>query len=399
MAKKIGVIAGIGEKSTNTNVIMPEFDAAFRLATLSTSVLVIDGLTLSNGILKAGHVVFEGYMCELKNDVSWGDSQQVFLYLGKDDNGLVNSCWFSSEEETETITISKTIQRKRIDSNTIGVFTDIIDVSESMPISQASVSLIVLPSSYEDTETATFNRVAKTIAVTINRNYVSTDNIPDTDTAEYVLSYATKKQNYVQLLSNRLPKITDYYAYPYPRKCKVADIATALLANGTIDSSATATTQPVNDSSAKVATTEFVQKQIAQDINAGSAEITAYMKSSGVDHEVAKIKLYRRAKNVYAVVTQTLLYENSNLTDFTGYPISFTLPSGFLPKENFKAFFTFRMWRNQLVYGELNQSDNICEMTMSTSGSCTGKISLRNLIDGSKSDIAPYNAFGYESQA
>lgn len=399
MAKKIGVIAGIGEKSTNTNVIMPEFDAAFRLATLSTSVLVIDGLTLSNGILKAGHVVFEGYMCELKNDVSWGDSQQVFLYLGKDDNGLVNSCWFSSEEETETITISKPIQRKRIDSNTIGVFTDIIDVSESMPISQASVSLIVLPSSYEDTETATFNRVAKTIAVTINRNYVSTDNIPDTDTAEYVLSYATKKQNYVQLLSNRLPKITDYYAYPYPRKCKVADIATALLANGTIDSSATATTQPVNDSSAKVATTEFVQKQIAQDINAGSAEITAYMKSSGVDHEVAKIKLYRRAKNVYAVVTQTLLYENSNLTDFTGYPISFTLPSGFLPKENFKAFFTFRMWRNQLVYGELNQSDNICEMTMSTSGSCTGKISLRNLIDGSKSDIAPYNAFGYESQA
>ena len=399
MAKKIGVVAGIGEKATNTNVIMPEFDAAFRLATLSTSVLVIDGLTLSNGILKAGHVVFEGYMCELKNDVSWGDSQQVFLYLGKDDNGLVNSCWFSSEEETETITISKTIQRKRIDSNTIGVFNDIIDVSEHMPISQASVSLIVLPSSYEDTETATFNRVAKTIAVTINRNYVSTDNIPDTDTAEYVLSYATKKQNYVQLIYNGLPKITDYYAYPYPRKCRVTDMATALVANGTIDSSATATTQPVNDSSAKVATTEFVQKQIAQDINAGSAEITAYMKSGGVDHEVAKIKLYRRAKNVYAVVTQTLLYENSNLTDFTGYPISFTLPSGFLPKENFKAFFTFRMWRNQLVYGELNQSDNICEMTMSTSGSCTGKISLLNLIDGSKSDIAPYNAFGYESQA
>lgn len=399
MAKKIGVVAGIGEKATNTNVIMPEFDAAFRLATLSTSVLVIDGLTLSNGILKAGHVVFEGYMCELKNDVSWGDSQQVFLYLGKDDNGLVNSCWFSSEEETETITISKTIQRKRIDSNTIGVFNDIIDVSEHMPISQASVSLIVLPSSYEDTETATFNRVAKTIAVTINRNYVNTDNIPDTDTAEYVLSYATKKQNYVQLIYNGLPKITDYYAYPYPRKCRVTDMATALVANGTIDSSATATTQPVNDSSAKVATTEFVQKQIAQDINAGSAEITAYMKSGGVDHEVAKIKLYRRAKNVYAVVTQTLLYENSNLTDFTGYPISFTLPSGFLPKENFKAFFTFRMWRNQLVYGELNQSDNICEMTMSTSGSCTGKISLLNLIDGSKSDIAPYNAFGYESQA
>lgn len=330
MAKKIGVVAGIGEKATNTNVIMPEFDAAFRLATLSTSVLVIDGLTLSNGILKAGHVVFEGYMCELKNDVSWGDSQQVFLYLGKDDNGLVNSCWFSSEEETETITISKTIQRKRIDSNTIGVFNDIIDVSESMPISQASVSLIVLPSSYEDTETATFNRVAKTIAVTINRNYVSTDNIPDTDTAEYVLSYATKKQNYVQLIYNGLPKITDYYAYPYPRKCRVTDMATALVANGTIDSSATATTQPVNDSSAKVATTEFVQKQIAEDIGASETTITILTNKLTGDPLVT-MTLKRKAHYVLVSVDLSKFDDITIATAGNPPRYSGTIPSGFRP--------------------------------------------------------------------
>lgn len=402
MAKKIGVIAGIGNKSTNTNVIMPEFDAAFRLATLSTSVLVIDGLTLSNGILKAGHVVFEGYMCELKNDVSWGDSQQVFLYLGKDDNGLVNSCWFSSEEEAETITFSKTIQRKRIDSNTIGVFNDIIDVSEHMPISQASVSLIVLPSSYEDTETATFNRVAKTIAVTINRNYVSTDNIPDTDTAEYVLSYATKKQNYVQLIYNGLPKITDYYAYPYPRKCKVADMATALVANGTIDSSATATTQPVNDSSAKVATTEFVQKQIENDLNTtkyvASTIVTAYVKkSSTITTSVAKISLYRRARFVYAVVTETVLTD----TVMTGAPCTFTLPSGYLPKESFETYFLFRTYYDHPTYGKINSVDYLYRITVSTDGACSGNAVYKNsVMEGTTelTDIAPYNAFGYECQ-
>ncbi len=330
MAKKIGVIAGVGEKSTNTNVIMPEFDAAFRLATLSTSVLVIDGLTLSNGILKAGHVVFEGYMCELKNDVSWGDSQQVFLYLGKDDNGLVNSCWFSSEEETETITIGKTVQRKRIDSNTIGVFNDIIDVSECMPISQAAVSLIVIPSSYEDTETATFNRVARTIAVTINRNYVSTDNIPDTDTAEYVLSWATKKQNYVQLISNGLPTYTEYYAYPYPRKCKVADMATAVVANGTIDSTVTATTQPVNNHSAKVATTEFVQKQIAEDIGASETTITILTNKKTGDPLVT-MTLKRKAHFVLVSVDLSK-FDNINLTTADNPPrYSGTIPSGFRP--------------------------------------------------------------------
>lgn len=401
MAKKFGVIAGIGEKSTNTNVIMPEFDAAFRLATLSTSVLVIDGLTLSNGILKAGHVVFEGYMCELKNDVSWGDSQQVFLYLGKDDNGLVNSCWFSSEEETETITIGKTVKRKRIDSNTIGVFNDIIDVSESMPISQAAVSLIVIPSSYEDTETATFNRVTKTIAVTINRNYVSTDNIPDTDTAEYVLSWATKKQNYVQLLSNGLPTYTEYYAYPYPRKCKVADMATALLANGTIDSSVTATTQPVNDNSAKVATTEFVQKQIENDLNTTKYVASTTVTVTGVRGQntpsYAKITLYRRARFVIAQVTETLLYGEYSLE---GATVNFTLPTGYLPKESFQAYLIFRTYYTNALYGKLNQNDCVCRITLSTDGSCTGTVDAELGTDNkTATDIAPYNAFGYECQA
>lgn len=391
MAKKIGVIAGIGEKSTNTNVIMPEFDAAFRLATLSTSVLVIDGLTLSNGILKAGHVVFEGYMCELKNDVSWGDSQQVFLYLGKDDNGLVNSCWFSSEEETETITIGKTIQRKRIDSNTIGVFNDIIDVSESMPISQASVSLIVLPSSYEDTETATFNRVAKTIAVTINRNYVSTDNIPDTDTAEYVLSYATKKQNYVQLIYNGLPKITDYYAYPYPRKCRVTDMATALVANGTIDSSATATTQPVNDSSAKVATTEFVQKQITQDINAGSAEIPVYttIKNSTNQLQIATIKLYRKSYHVYATCTVPHLTDKVVTTD----NVTFTVPSGFYPTKAIRIMFAVGLIELDTAYIPLT---GYFSAVLGTNGNITSVQKIK-AETGTTSELL-FNAFGYECQ-
>jgi len=401
MTKQIGVIAGIGDKSTDTNVIMPEFDAAFRLATLSTDCVVLDGLTLSDGILKAGHVVYKGYVCELESDTVWSGTN-VFLTLGTDDNGIVNACYFSDTIESKSVVVSDSAEKiygddthlQQVSFNGSIKPAHVVDASKAPIVTYCSFMPLGLGDESSNVSYDAQGNLLKWVALKIYTQ------APSAKTASVIINiryfyYADG----VALISDGVAN-SEYYTYPYPRKCRLADKANKLVENGIIAPSVTATTQPVDDNSDKVATTKFVQNQISHDLDTtkyvASTTITATVTRGSNVPSVAEITLYRRARFVIAKVTKTLMYGEY---DLAGSTVNFTLPTGYLPKENFQAYFVFRTYYTNALYGKLNKSDCVCRMTLSTNGSCTGKVDAE-LGTGNEaaSDIAPYNAFGYECQ-
>lgn len=385
MTKQIGVIAGIGDKSTDTNVIMPEFDAAFRLATLSTDCVVLDGLTLSDGILKAGHVVYKGYVCELESDTVWSGTN-VFLTLGTNSEGVVNSCSFSDTIESKAVikddqasvtpTIGATTVALRSSFTPIGT----VDASKKPRIVYA------YPEDTSDIAQATYAASANLISWTIVRQtYGSTSPMSVTVQIQYYI-YADG----VALISGGVAN-SEYYTYPYPRKCRMADQTTKLLANGTIASEAIATTQPVNDASRKVATTQFVQNQIAKDINAGSAEIPVYttIKNSTNQLQIATIKLYRKSYHVYATCTVPHLTDKVVTTD----NVTFTVPSGFYPTKAIRIMFAVGLIELDTAYIPLT---GYFSAVLGTNGNITSVQKIK-AETGTTSELL-FNAFGYECQ-
>ena len=69
-----GIIAGIGDKSTNTNLIPPELDSAINNFIIGTNT-IIQGLELKGDIengytLSAGVCIFNGVRGILENDIT-----------------------------------------------------------------------------------------------------------------------------------------------------------------------------------------------------------------------------------------------------------------------------------------------------------------------------------------
>lgn len=124
----------------------------------------------------------------------------------------------------------------------------------------------------------------------------------------------------------------------YPAKAVYSDKSDSLSANGTIDSAVTAVTQPVNDDSNKVATTKYVANQIAKEIDAD--EIILYFAASPAYQQYAyAIKLTRKAKLVVGEVIGWV--DNPNVGVLSSIGNDFTLPTGFVPKEDTTVFFSY----------------------------------------------------------
>lgn len=391
MAKKIGVIAGIGDKSTDTNVIMPKFDAAFRLATLSTDCVVLDGLTLSDGILKAGHAVYKGYVCELESDTVWSGTN-VFLTLGTDDNGIVNACYFSDTAQSKPIkgydSVTKTFPAGSTSVSIGGSISPIgvVDASQKPTILSKNLSF-----PYE-TKSCTFSANTNKITWWVAGQYTAGIPTAITATMNVVIQYYIYLDG-VALISDGVAN-SEFYTYQYPRKTRVADKATKLLASGTIDGQATATTQPVDDVSKKVATTEFVSKQIAKDIDAGTANVIVY---NNLNNAVMNITLRRKARYVYIYVTRAV---NPTASGMSIDSVHFTIPNGFLPKSDFTAYLVCRGWGS--VAGITTWGDYNIKFNVSTTGTAVGTAhgqgTAKKGTDNDTTDIAPYYGFGYECQ-
>ena len=121
-----------------------------------------------------------------------------------------------------------------------------------------------------------------------------------------------------------------YNSKKYPYKAQNANQANTLVSGGTIASTATATTQTVNDNSTKVATTAYVHNQIAQEIDYDTQTIAINtVDIMGGSGQSGTIELKRKAKYVVGKVT---ISANTTLYNVTSY--SATLPNGFIPKQD-----------------------------------------------------------------
>lgn len=111
----------------------------------------------------------------------------------------------------------------------------------------------------------------------------------------------------------------------YPKQAYISDMARRLIANGTIDSTATTDTAPVNDNSRRVATTEYVHNQIVAELDVATSDKMTYTSHTFT----LSIEIYRKARMCIATVSISgFIYstdEHINLGD---------MPQGFVPKED-----------------------------------------------------------------
>lgn len=122
----------------------------------------------------------------------------------------------------------------------------------------------------------------------------------------------TREGTYYLLLYRRNLTYDDYELavtkYGYPLESLRSETSNQLSPTGTIGDGVTTPTAPVSDNSLRVANTEYVQKQIAHDINEGSTTVNIYG-SNGSSTVIATMTLRRRAKYVIGKITQTSSYE------------------------------------------------------------------------------------------
>lgn len=110
---------------------------------------------------------------------------------------------------------------------------------------------------------------------------------------------------YLRLYANGVSQVD---SERYPKQADTSDRARDLIAGGTIDSTATTETAPLNDNSQRVANTEYVQKQIVAEIDFEQQDLQINKRSSGYIYEnylIGTIVLKRKAKYVIGSATLT----------------------------------------------------------------------------------------------
>lgn len=111
----------------------------------------------------------------------------------------------------------------------------------------------------------------------------------------------------------------------HPKQAQTSDRARRLIANGTIDSTVTTDTAPVNNNSKRVANTEYVHNQIVEELDVATSDKMTYTSHTFT----LSIEIYRKARMCIATVSISgRIYstdEHINLGD---------MPQGFVPKED-----------------------------------------------------------------
>ena len=141
---------------------------------------------------------------------------------------------------------------------------------------------------------------------------------------------------YLLLYTN---KTTTLPTYKYPKQAHTSERARNLIASGTIDSTATTDTEPVNDNSRRVANTEYVHKQIVEEL--GYEKRVVDISRNGVGYNLTFEKKAR-----YCLISY-------NISAQSGQPpkTEFQVPSGFEPANNSETIIFIKGYTNvQYVY-------------------------------------------------
>lgn len=295
MATYRGILAGIGDKESEINVIQPEIDAAlYNFMVQSNGIINGFGYELVGRQfnLKSGVIISNGYRCALLSNVVFD---------------------FSAINATTYIYAENIINENRF---------------------------IVYDTTVKTQETSN-----KFLLYTISTSLQVTDNAASIR-LPYILNSANSEN---------------------------------LIANGIVASSATTPTAPVGHNTKRVANTEFVQNELAAQINSKSANINLL---DGNGKIIGSISLKRKSKLVVGKVT---------ITDYSAGTggIKFTVPSGFEPNVATKIALVVK----NLALGN---AETIF-MNLATNGNATYTTNVTtNQI---WSDNYKYQCFGYETLA
>lgn len=244
MAEYKGIIAGIGDKQNNVNVIDPQFDAKIRKFIIGQN-CILEGLELNGDTISAGSCIAEGY-------VGYLPEQKTLEFP----NGYVYG---------------------RFKVNQDSLILDEFDIINS------NVEILIQ------------------------------DDILHNAGEYYLLLYQEGK------------KVIDA---KYPLNAVNSENTDHINDNGTIGSMVTCPTPPVNDNSKKIANTEYVHNQIAEELKIGTAEVDIMYSYVTANFPVAKIELKRKANWVIAL--STYIHNQPINADYVQYT-SFTIPEEFRP--------------------------------------------------------------------
>ncbi len=256
-----GIISGIGDLSRGINVINPKFDAKLNHFIIGQDT-VLDGFRLSNGIFLAGECIAQGYR-GIYNDNITLSSDEKYVY-GKfivhdnpdipDEFWIITSATKLSYINDDILHGTGTYYLLLLRGNNINeIYTNNIDAllhddgsklvgqyTEEFKLGKV-ISIHCEPKSYS------YN-----CKVSMSGNTIIVDITAPRDEGPFFEG---------ELFVNYVDE-----AKTMPRNAYQSVVTETVASDGVLEDGVTATTKAVGDNSKNVATTEFVQKQIAKDI-------------------------------------------------------------------------------------------------------------------------------------
>ena len=163
----------------------------------------------------------------------------------------------------------------------------------------------------ENSQTVDGNYVYGKFVIGVNETdsfsiITSSNSTEPTDGINNPTSITSAGTYYLRLYANGVSKVD---SERYPEQAYISDRAIELIENGTIDSTATTDTAPVNDNSSRVANTEYVHKQIVAEIDPEERTYVYEYNNASTYINKAEMTLVRRARlcviKVQAIKTTT----------------------------------------------------------------------------------------------
>ena len=193
----------------------------------------------------------------------------------------------------------------------------------------------------ENSQTVDGNYVYGKFVIGVNETdsfsiFTSSNSTEPTDGIINPTSITSAGTYYLRLYANGESQVD---SERYPKQSHISDRANELIADGTIDSTATTETAPVNDNSKRVANTEYVQKQIVEEL--GYEKQVVDISRNGVGYNLT---FEKRAR--YCLISY-----NISLQSGQGIKTEFQVPSGFGPANNSETIIYIKGYTNvQYVY-------------------------------------------------
>lgn len=336
-----GIITGIGDKQQKLNLISPQLDAEVYKYIINRNGIVT-GLEIVENVLTRGICIAEGYRGELTKNVS-----------------------LKMETISETKNATVITALNPLPDGPIYNATKIIRLPEGEIVTSATARVTLGTSLYIHNVTYDKNIVTVIVGspageageIEVDITYKQGGNYIY---GKFVLNHDNDKPDRFSVILTSAPleyknddilHVPGTYYLPlyengvivgntikYPKNCAHADYARVIKAGGSLGAGTTAVTQPVDDNSNKVATTEYVANQIKKDIDFKEVTIQVYAKSIDTEENTALpvyITFRRKAKMVVAHVYQT---RKLDLGEYSREEMNFTVPTGFEPKHD--VYFT-----------------------------------------------------------